>query len=593
MTETCAGSIYSTVFPQVDAGREFASVGTPIPGMHIRIVDEHGALAGPGEPGELQVRGTMIFTQYYNNETATHSAFTADGWFQTGDLGCIDEGRLTLVGRSKDSIIVSGVNYFSHELEAVLEQLEGIERSHVAVFPTRPKGADTEQLVIAFATSMPLDDEKLYQRLIAIRSTTIMMWGFRPSLILPLPKQAFPKTSLGKTQRSLMRKRLESSGFAEEVATVSALIGRQLGGYVAPEGAAEAAVTAIYADVFGLDPGGMGATANFFDLGGTSLDIFKLKQRLEKHFGIADVPIVMLLQNPTARALAKRLAPGSAGEVDRYDPVVPLQLAGGKLPFFCVHPGIGEVLVFVNLAKYFVNERPFYALRARGFRNDEPYFASFDEMAMAYVNAIRERQPAGPYVLAGYSLGAPIAVEIARILESQGERVAFIACIDGPPCRVIGGLDEIDIAVSLAFFLSLIEKKDLLILPTRYRVSGEDFCANLVQNAPASRLAELNLDLPGFRRWAALSHALNALGATHMESTDCKLVDSVTAFHAEPLRFTPEDWRNRIYAWDECTRQPNRYIEVDGDHASLLGPKHVGTFQALLRAEIDRATGGR
>src|SRR5581483_9170973 len=139
MTETCAGSIYSNAFPDCDSDREFASVGRPVSGLQMRIVDEDGVLARPGEPGELQLRGTMIFDGYYNNPEATHAAFTAGGWFRTGDLGRIDQGRLSLVGRSKDSIIVSGVNYFSHELEAALEPLEGIERSFTAVFPTRPK----------------------------------------------------------------------------------------------------------------------------------------------------------------------------------------------------------------------------------------------------------------------------------------------------------------------------------------------------------------------------------------------------------------------------------------------------------------------
>ncbi|KAK9764462.1 hypothetical protein K7432_008003 [Basidiobolus ranarum] len=54
-----------------------------------------------------------------------------------------------------------------------------------------------------------------------------------------------------------------------------------------------------------------------------------------------------------------------------YDPVVPLQVTGSGVPIFFVHPGVGEVLIFVNLAKYFVNERPFYALRARGFDENQ------------------------------------------------------------------------------------------------------------------------------------------------------------------------------------------------------------------------------
>jgi acyl-CoA synthetase (AMP-forming)/AMP-acid ligase II len=159
MTETCAGSIYSDAFPECDVDQEFASVGEPVDGLQLRVVAEDGGVARPATVGELQLRGPMIFAGYYNDREATRAAFTPDGWFRTGDLGRVDHGRLTLVGRNKDSLIVSGVNYFSHELEAALEPLEGLERAFIAAFPTRRKGADTEQLVVTFATCLPLEEE--------------------------------------------------------------------------------------------------------------------------------------------------------------------------------------------------------------------------------------------------------------------------------------------------------------------------------------------------------------------------------------------------------------------------------------------------
>jgi acyl-CoA synthetase (AMP-forming)/AMP-acid ligase II/thioesterase domain-containing protein/acyl carrier protein len=592
MTETCAGSIYSSEFPHGDSGREFACVGRPISGLQMRIVDDHGAVCEPGESGELQLRGPMIFGRYYNNPGATRAAFTDDGWFRTGDLGRIEDGRLSLVGRSKDSIIVSGVNYFSHELETVLDQLEGVERSFVAAFPTRPKGADTEQLVVSFGASFPLDDEtRLHRLAVAVRNTTILLWGFRPALILPLPKEAFPKTSLGKIQRALLRKRLEAGELADHVAHICEVTRRQLGGYTQPEGTVETTIAEIYAGLFGLEAAIVSSTASFFDLGGTSLDILKLTQTLAQRFGGIDVSVAAILQSPTVRTLAARVAPSAVEARREYDPIVALQLTGHKPPLFCVHPGIGEVLVFVSLAKYFVNERPFFALRARGFDAGEPCFTSLEEMVRTYVAAVRKRQPHGPYALAGYSLGGPIAVEMARTLESQGEQVAFLGCIDGPPCDMVEPLDATETAVSLAFFLSLIDRRQLQELPGRLRNTGEDACAYLVHNAPRERLQELNLDLPKFKAWSNLSQSLNILGASYVNRSGTQDVESVTVFYAEPLRYTKEDWVNRLKHWDCFARGENRYIEVAGDHASLLGPKHVGSFQAVLRAQIDRAMG--
>ncbi|WP_423372606.1 AMP-binding protein [Burkholderia sp. LMG 32019] len=595
MSETCAGSIYSREFPAADTSREFADLGTPIAGLQMRIADDEGVPVPDGEPGELQLRGAMVFSEYYRNEEATRAAFTLDGWFRTGDLGRVENGKLHLVGRSKDSIIVSGANYFSHELETTVEQLDGIERSFVAAFPTRPKGVDTEQLVVAFATSIPADDEaRLHQLCIAVRNTTILQWGFRPTLILPLPKHAFPKTSLGKIQRATLRKRLEAGEFATEIARTAEATSRQTGGYVAPEGATETALVEIFANLFSLERTSVSTTASFFDLGGTSLDILKLQQAIDRRFdGTLKISLSMILQNPSARRLAARLDPARATNA-AYDPIVPLQTTGTKTPLFCIHPGVGEVLVFVNLANYFVNDRPFYALRARGFNPGEPYFGSFDELVKTYVDAIRARQPHGPYAIAGYSYGGAVTLPVARLLESQGERVAFVGSIDAPPLirHPRGKVDAVESAVMLAFFLSLIDTEQMETLPAQLRAieDRQDIHEYLYGIAPRDRLAELGLDLPGFTAWSKLALALSDMGHAYVPSGT---IESATVFYADPLWGAKQDYLDReLRRWDEFTRAPNRYIEVTGEHHTILDPRHVTAFQATLRAEIDLALNG-
>jgi len=592
MTETCAGSIYSDAFPDRDMNQEFASVGEPVNGLQMRVVEEDsGGVARAAKVGELQLRGPMIFAGYYNDRASTRAAFTADGWFRTGDLGRLDHGRLTLVGRNKDSLIVNGVNYFSHELEAALEPLEDMERSFIAAFPTRRKGADTEQLVVTFATCCPMEDEARLHRLsVAVRNTTLALWGFRPELVIPLPKASFPKTSLGKIQRSALRKRLEAGELAAHIEYISGVTRRQLGAYIAPDGPAEAVVAEVYCAVLKLDGPTMGASANFFDLGGTSLDIFKLKRALEQRFGLTDIPIAAILQNSTVRELAAHLTAASgAGGTAQYNPLVPLQVTGNKTPLFCIHPGTGEVLVFVSLANYFTNDRPVYALRARGFNAGETPFDTFEEMVTTYVRTIRNRQPHGPYALAGYSFGAPVAFEIAKALEAQGERVAFLGCIDGTPH--IGDranpLDFIGSTVVVAFFLGLIDKEQMRRLPGQIRVAGLDPCTHIMQLAPARRFTDLNLDLTRFKAWATLAYSLVRMGEAYRPSGT---VESATIFYAEPLWGTKQEWlEQHLEHWDAFCRSPNRYIAAPGEHHSLLGPKHIAAFQALLRAEIDRA----
>jgi len=456
MTETCAASVYSQEFPDRDLNREFGAVGLPINGLEVRIVDDHGALQ-VGEPGELQLRGPVIFRRYYNNEEATRAAFTSDGWFRTGDVGRMDDGRLILVARIKDSIIVNGINYFSHEIETQLEQLNGIERSFVAAFATRPKGADTEQLIVAFSPAFQSDEEQLYRLVVAVRNAVVMLWGFSPTLVLPLRKVAFPRTSLGKIQRSLMRKRFEAGDFAASVDHITGVISRQLGPHIPPADSLEVEIAQVCCEILGIDLTSLSATANFFDLDATSIKILRLTHALEQRFGLEGaLPIV--LRNPSVRGLAQRISAKKRGEVGEYDPVVSLQATGKKTPpLFCVHPGEGDILVWVNLARCFLNDRPIYALLAPGFSAGEERFKSFDEIVSTHVSAILRCQPRGPYLLAGYATGVNIVFEIAKELEARGYRVAFFGCVDWMPTEQASpGAPYGFLATGLAFALGFI-----------------------------------------------------------------------------------------------------------------------------------------
>jgi thioesterase domain-containing protein/acyl carrier protein len=526
----------------------------------------------------------MVFRRYYNNDAATRAAFTTEAWFRTGDLGRIDNGWLSIVARIKDSIIVNGVNYFGHELETQLQQLEGIERSFVAAFPSRPKGADTEQLVVAFATSLSDDETALYQLVVAVRNTTIMLWGFRPTLILPLPKSAFPKTSLGKIQRSLMRQRLEAGTYQAEAAQIARIVSQQIGAHEPPHGPLEEAIAQIYCSILGVDPSTLSATVNFFDLGGTSLDILKLTQALDRSCG-AKLSTLNILQNPTVRQLAARIDSGSPSGGARYNPIVSLQVSGKKTPLFCVHPGNSEVLVLVNLAKYFLHDRPFNAFRPRGFQSGETCFETLDEMVNTYVEALLARQPRGPYAIAGYSMGALIAFEMAKQLEARGHQIGVLGLIDHGPNLKAESISYTQLATVLAWVLDLID------MPALHRLRAEipdaplsiDTCEYILRSASRRRFAELDLDLEKFFTWARVAHTTEKL--LYARVTEGK-VRSLTAFCSSGT-WGVDDWAAQLHAWNAFTEQPARLIDVAGDHYSLMSPKHVAAFQAQLREQID------
>jgi long-chain acyl-CoA synthetase len=103
------------------------SIGVPLPGIDVRLVDDEGQDALVGDSGEIWVRGPNVFTGYWNDEEATARALTSDGWLRTGDVAVADdEGFLSIVDRAKDIIIVSGFNVFPAEVEDTLLEHPGV-----------------------------------------------------------------------------------------------------------------------------------------------------------------------------------------------------------------------------------------------------------------------------------------------------------------------------------------------------------------------------------------------------------------------------------------------------------------------------------
>ena len=103
------------------------SVGVPLPGVGLRLVDADGGDVLAGDAGEIWVRGPNVFEGYWDDPRATAAALTPDGWLRTGDVGVADDdGSLHLVDRLKDLVVVSGFNVYPAEVEAVLRAHPGV-----------------------------------------------------------------------------------------------------------------------------------------------------------------------------------------------------------------------------------------------------------------------------------------------------------------------------------------------------------------------------------------------------------------------------------------------------------------------------------
>jgi malonyl-CoA/methylmalonyl-CoA synthetase len=173
------------------------SVGVPFPGVLVRLWDG-AAPAAPGADGEIQIRGPHVFQGYAGNPSATAEAFTADGWFRTGDIGRVDPGTGDLVirGRIKEMIISGGLNVYPREVETVLEGHPAVAEAAVAGVPHPHWG----EQVTAWITLRPGHD---FDEATLIAHAHSALAGYKcPKRVYRLP--ALPRTPLGKLQRTAL-----------------------------------------------------------------------------------------------------------------------------------------------------------------------------------------------------------------------------------------------------------------------------------------------------------------------------------------------------------------------------------------------------
>ncbi|KAB8067200.1 acetyl-CoA synthetase-like protein [Aspergillus leporis] len=598
MSETCAGSIYNNIdCPRYDLERslEFTSVGSCIPGIRLRITD--GANSNPlppGEIGNLEVRGPVVFKRYFNNPHATKGSFTGDGWFKTGDRGYVDElGYLTLVGRAKETMIINGIKYSPHEIESALDEasIPGLKPSFNCCFSFFPPGGETEEICLVYLPTYDSEDTVARAKTAdSIIKIVMMSTGARPR-VLPLDAFLLQKSALGKLPRSKIKAAYENGEYKthqdinnEKIQTYRRNTRQD------PKNEFERGLLTVFTCSLGISTEDIDVQTPLFDIGITSIDLIQLKKKIEDHMKLPEVPLIILMTNTTIRDLADALHKLQAPR--EYNPIVVLQSQGHKTPLWLVHPGVGEVLVFLNLAK-FLADRPVYALRARGFNDGEQPFGSIPEAVSTYYATIKQRQPRGPYALAGYSYGSMLAFELGKVLELEGDEVRFIGSFNLPP-HIKTRMRQMVWAqclLHLSYFLDLITEERSMELELELKKATRDEALDKVlENVSRERMMELDLTPTSLMRWATLAFSLQSM-AKDYEPTGSVL--GMDIFYCCPLAVVASSkaqWRDEhLSKWKDFTRSEPRYHDVGGAHYTMLGPAHVFTFQKTLR----RALGAR
>ncbi|PYH35612.1 thioesterase domain protein [Aspergillus neoniger CBS 115656] len=587
MTETCAGCIYNLEFPAHDTcnNNEFAALGRCVTGVEARIVSiaTDSILACPGEVGHLELKGPLVFSGYYNNQTATSEAFSPDSWFRTGDTGYIDtDGRINLSGRTKELITVNGVKYVPQQLEAAIEDanIPGIVSDCVICFPFRPRGADTERPCVIYQHSYCVRDAKArYETMTAITHRITMITNVRPYI---LPLQSIQRTSLGKLPRSNLQREVASGQYKMEEATNSDMIKRYRQSISRPPGSpTEQAIVDELAELLSLPQEDIGIDTDLFELGLTSLTLIRLQHGLRSRLTLNEpIPLATMMAHNTVRGLSE-----TCQHHHQYVPAVKLQPNGNKTPLWLVHPAAGEALIFINMAKL-ITDRPVFAFRARGFHHKEPYFTSIDECIRTYHSAMKKLQPNGPYAILGYSYGTMLAFELAKYIEKEGDQVQYLAGLNRPPyvSPILKKVTWTDCLFNISYFLGLLSRDSYRTLLTE--LSGlpkQEALARVIEEVDPAQLLALDLDKGGLEQWINVTFSLQEIGRDYEPNG---VVNAhMDVFHCTPLEFlnvTPEEWKKRLAVWDNFSTKKINLGHVPGDHANVLGPDHVQVFVKRL-----------
>jgi len=187
------------------------------------------------------------------------------------------------------------------------------------------------------------------------------------------------------------------------------------------------ALTPIWQRVLQLSS--VGIDDNFFDLGGDSALALELFHEIALACG-RELPPVMIYHAPTIAGLAALLEQPTT---PRVPPLVQLKSGSGQPPVFIAHGLGGSVMDFYQIVKHIQTPRAIHGMQAKGIDGVEEPFDRIEDMARYSLDAVRQLQPHGPYLLIGFSLGGLVTLEMAQQLIAEGETIGLLAMLDSYP----------------------------------------------------------------------------------------------------------------------------------------------------------------
>ncbi|MEC4812262.1 MAG: amino acid adenylation domain-containing protein [Scytonema sp. PMC 1069.18] len=387
------------------------SIGRPIANTQFYILDKALQPLPIGVPGELYIHGVGLTRGYLNRPELTAEKFIPNPFshepgerlYKTGDLACyLADGNVEFLGRIDNQVKIRGYRIELGEIEAVLCQHSSV-REAVAIV--------NEDTLVAYVTAYE-------EQILSTNTLRRFLQEKLPDYMIPASfviLDTMPLMPNGKVDRKALR----ASNSDTRVRSSQQIPPRTL---------LEQKLVQLWEETLQISP--IGVTENFFDLGGHSLLAIRLLAEIEKHLGYS-LPLVIFFREGTIEKIAAMLERESEPKDSQL--LIPLQTKGDRRPLFLIHQHGGYGLSYSQLAQTLRKEQPLYALQARGLDGKQQPLDSIEAMASAYLQAIREILPHGPYSVGGHSFGGLVAFEMASQLEAQGEEVENLLIIDTHP----------------------------------------------------------------------------------------------------------------------------------------------------------------
>ena len=419
-------------------------IGRPINNTQVYILDNQLQPVPVGVPGELYIGGDGLARGYLNRDDLTEEKFISNPFqsggaevqrcggetttnsspapllpcpptpllYKTGDLvRYLPDGNIEFIGRIDNQVKIRGFRIELGEIEAMLAQHPGVRENVVLAREDVPG----DKHLVAYI----LPDRNQQLTTAELRS---FLQDKLPNYMMPgifVMVSEMPLTANGKIDR----RALPATDLTDSQREVT---------FVAPRDAIEIRLTKIWSKIFGIKQ--IGLRDNFFELGGHSLLAVRLFAAIEKSFK-QRIPLAKIFEAPTIEQLAEILR--QEGVSTQHSSVVSIQPQGHKSPFFCVHSGYGEILLYQNLGFRLDPDRPVYGLLAKGVDGNIAPVTDIEAMASYYVEEIQAIQPEGPYFLGGVCIGGTIALEMARQLQAKGENVPVVAVFGTIPLHLL------------------------------------------------------------------------------------------------------------------------------------------------------------